>query len=340
MRHGRGVRVIPIAIHWTKIIGSERPIRRRIQSDHGLPCARTIGPKKEASVKLVQYTINKLADLVCGGANGWPYRRGADLVEFFNQYGFRDVYETGFPSRTIFAKEKLTALAPKPDMARMVCDLIDPRHWHDLKQDVIVSNEECAAKLNELLAFDNYEVAKEGRVYKLRDLTGSLVAMEALPKNLPEASALSIETQIKKCRAKIEVGDFDGAITNARALIEHLLLAIEAELSIDPPPAFDGDMGKLFNRVRGLLNLDTSRKDISDSLKQVLTGLTSIVQGLSAMRNKMSDSHGTTYKPSRHHAKLAVNCAMTLADFIFETKAYQEEKGLLAKRERGNDKKR
>jgi len=90
-------------------------------------------------------------------------------------------------------------------------------------------------------------------------------------------------------------------------------------------------LGKLFNRVRALLNFDASRKDISDSLRQVLSGLTSIVQGLSAMRNKMSDSHGTTYKPARHHAKLAVNCAMTLADFLFESKAYQQEKGLLRK---------
>jgi Abortive infection C-terminus len=290
-------------------------------------------------MKLAQYTINKLADLVCGGANGWPYRRGADLVEFFNQYGLRDVYEAGFPSRTAFAKGKLTTLAPKPEMAQTVCDLVDPRHWHDLEQDVVVPNEACVAKLNELLAFDNYEVAKEGRGYKLRDLTGALVPIEALPKNLPGASALSIETQIKKCRAKIEVGDFDGAITNARALIEHLLLAVEAELSMEPPP-FDGDMGRLFNRVRSLLNLDTSRKDISDSLKQVLTGLTSIVQGLSAMRNKMSDSHGTTYKPARHHAKLAVNCAMTLADFIFESKAYQEQKGLLTKHPTSDEKKR
>ncbi|RKR45960.1 abortive infection family protein [Paraburkholderia sp. BL17N1] len=289
-------------------------------------------------MKLAQYTINKLADLVCGGGNGWPYRRGTDLVEFFNGYGFRDVYESGFPSRAVFAKERLTELAPKPAMAQLICDLIDPRLWYDLQQAIVVSNEDCAAKLNELLAFDNYEVVKEGSRYKLRDLTGALIAPEAIPETLPEASAASIETQIKKCRTKIEVGDYDGAITNARALIEHLLLAIETELSVDPPPVFDGDLGRLFNRVRVLLNLDTSRKDISDTLRQVLTGLTSIVQGLSAMRNKMSDSHGTTYKPARHHAKLAVNCAMTLADFLFETKAYQEEKGLLGKQRKATEK--
>jgi len=30
---------------------------------------------------------------------------------------------------------------------------------------------------------------------------------------------------------------------------------------------------------------------------------------------------------SRHHAKLAVNAAKTVADFLFETKTYQAKKG-------------
>jgi len=88
---------------------------------------------------------------------------------------------------------------------------------------------------------------------------------------------------------------------------------------------------KLFSRVRKLLNLDPNRQDISDSIKQVMIGLTNIIHGLSTMRNKMSDSHGVTYKPSRHHAKLAVNSAKTLADFLFDTMSYQMEKGNLDK---------
>lgn len=102
------------------------------------------------------------------------------------------------------------------------------------------------------------------------------------------------------------------------------------EVELDPnSQENDGDLNKLFNRARKLLNLDPSRKDISDSLKQVLSGLSSIVSGLASMRNKMSDAHAGNYKPSRHHAKLAVNAAKTLADFLFETKAYQIKKGLL-----------
>lgn len=47
------------------------------------------------------------------------------------------------------------------------------------------------------------------------------------------------------------------------------------------------------------------------------------------MLNKMSDAYAGDYKPSRHHVKLAVNAAKNLADFLFETKSYQNEKGVI-----------
>lgn len=65
------------------------------------------------------------------------------------------------------------------------------------------------------------------------------------------------------------------------------------------------------------------RTDISESLKQVLSGLSSIVQGLSSLRNKMSDSHVSSYRPEKHHARLAVNAAKMLSDFLFSTRSYQ-----------------
>ena len=72
-----------------------------------------------------------------------------------------------------------------------------------------------------------------------------------------------------------------------------------------------------------MLNLGPKRKDISDTLKQILSGLNSIVTGLAGLRNKMSDAHVASYKPSKHHAKLAFNSAKTLADFLFDTVEHQ-----------------
>ncbi len=35
------------------------------------------------------------------------YRSGPELVSFFNDLGFKDVYQQGFPSRWFFTDEKL-----------------------------------------------------------------------------------------------------------------------------------------------------------------------------------------------------------------------------------------
>lgn len=215
----------------------------------------------------------------------------------------------------------------KPKLKDVIREALNPRLWMDGFNGNV---EDAAEKLNELLQYDGYEIIKDGSFYKVRELSGSIVEVEKAFDESSELSELLIEEQIRKCREKIELGDYSGAITNARSLIEAVCVKIESEFDSEPKEN-DGDLNKLFNRVKKLLNLDPSRKDISDSLKQVLSGLSSIVSGLASMRNKMSDAHAGNYKPSRHHAKLAVNAAKTLVDFLFETKAYQEEKGSVVK---------
>lgn len=282
-------------------------------------------------MKISDYSVNKLGEFIAGDIAGWPYRRGVDLVDFFNKHGFRDVYGEGFPTRRVFAQEKIKELNGKPKLKDVIREMLDPRLWIDLHTGNI---EDAVKKTNELLQYDGYEVIQDGNFYKVRELSGSVIEVEARFDNSSELSELLIEEQIRKCKEKIELGDYSGAITNARSLIEAVCMNIEAELAIDIQEN-DGDLNKLFNRTRRLLNLDPSRKDISDSLKQVLSGLSNIVSGLASMRNKMSDAHAGNYKPSRHHAKLAVNAAKTLADFLFETKGYQKEKGVLGAAPKG-----
>lgn len=281
-------------------------------------------------MKLTSFTIKHLAKMIAGDTAGWPYRSGPDLVRFFNEYGFRDVYAQGFPTRYIFAEEKLKDLNNKDILKDVFKDMLDGRNWLNSNKD-LNSVEQCAAEVNAIVQHDNIEVIKDGLYYKARLLSGGLIELEVPFKKASDITEIAIEEQIKKCREKITSGDYDGAITNARSLVETLLTSIEKDL--DPNASEpDGDLVRTFNRVRTLLNLDPSRKDISDALKQVLSGLSSIIHGLATMRNKMSDAHATCYKPARHHAKLAVNSAKTLADFLFETMAYQKATGKLKPR--------
>ena len=108
--------------------------------------------------------------------------------------------------------------------------------------------------------------------------------------------------------------------------MEAVLYEIEGRLDDGRQP-YDGDLQKLYKRTQNLLNLDPEKGDLADSLKMVLRGLSSIVAGLAPLRNKMGDAHVRTYKPDRHHAKLAVNSAKTLTDFLIDTLEYQERTG-------------
>ena len=60
-------------------------------------------------------------------------------------------------------------------------------------------------------------------------------------------------------------------------------------------------------------------KDMDKRINGLLSGLEKILSAIAEMRNKGSDSHGVgakRIKISDHHARLFVNSAMTMADFV------------------------
>ncbi|MEW6591230.1 MAG: abortive infection family protein [Pseudomonadota bacterium] len=260
-------------------------------------------------MKVSEYTIEFLGNLVAGDLEGAPYRTGPQLVKFFNEFGGRDVYPSGggFPSRRIYAQDKLRELNGQAVMKQAIATALDPRAFlkHELDMAPVI------AKVNENLKHDGYEVVKDGFAYKVRELSAGSIKLSAPAKVAHELTQLAIDENIRKCEEKLAEGDYSGAITNARSLVESVLIGIEKEY--DPHAAeYDGNLQALYKRVQKLLHLEPERKDISDSLRQILSGLVSVVGGLAAVRNKMGDAHATSYRPSRHHAKLAVHAAVTV----------------------------
>jgi hypothetical protein len=271
-------------------------------------------------MRISERTIAALGRVVTGDGGISPYRSGPNLVKFFNELGANDVYGSGFPSRWYYAEGKIRELNDTPILARLFESVLDPRDYIDTKFLV----DTAAGHLNEYLQYDGFELVKHGKTYKVRELHGALVELELPSEGLSKLSHVFIEEQIKKCDLKVFEGDFAGAITNARSLLEAVLLEIEQELT-HQSVVYDGDLPRLWRRVQGLLNLDPSRKDIADALRQVLGGLTTTILGIATLRNKISDAHATTYVASKRHAKLAVNAAKTIADFVIET--FLEESG-------------
>ena len=277
-------------------------------------------------MKVSDYSIEFLGNVIAGDLPGFPYRSGPQLVNFFNEFGARDVYPAGggFPTRRIYAQDKIRGMNGSVSLRDAITKALDPREFVKAAESV----DDAVELVNENLKYDGYEVVHEGHFFKVRELAAGRIKLDITARVPDELTQLTIDENIRKCETKLSASDFSGAITNARSLIEAVLIGIEKDL--DPGASdYDGDLVKLFKRTQKLLNLEPNRKDISDPLRQILTGLTSVVNGLAAMRNKMSDAHAATYRPSRHHAKLAVYAAITLADFLFETKNYQHRRGTI-----------
>jgi len=138
-----------------------------------------------------------------------------------------------------------------------------------------------------------------------------------------------IQEHIEKCDKKINDEDFSGAITNARSLVETILLYIEYKLS-EGDKKFNGDLNSLYKNVATKLNLSVDKnKKIDDSLKKIISGLFSIISGIAELGNDLGDRHGKAnknYTVERHHAILVVNSAKSFTEFIFSSYEKQNKK--------------
>jgi hypothetical protein len=81
------------------------------------------------------------------------------------------------------------------------------------------------------------------------------------------------------------------------------------------------DLPNLYGLTTKALKLAPSQHT-EEVFKQVLGGCTSVVNGLAAMRNRLSDSHGKSkagVKPAPRHAELAVNLSGAMATYLIAT---------------------
>jgi hypothetical protein len=271
-------------------------------------------------IKIAPSTIQALGKIITGGIPGdsniSPYRTGQRLVEFFNQHGGNSLYGHGFPSRWQFAENSISELNGTKHIKEIIEDAVDPRHY--LNTNFKVSD--TVEYLNKYLIHDKFEIIKNGPGYIVKSLSDK----SNIEKNLVEkldrekASHAYILEQSNKCREKLESGDYDGVITNSRTMVEAVFEDILKNLNIKIPE-YDGNLNKIYKEVKEHLNLDPSKKDLSNTIKEILSGLISIVNGLSGISNKMGDRHARTYKPEKHHASLASNVAYALCEFLLSS---------------------
>ncbi len=123
-------------------------------------------------------------------------------------------------------------------------------------------------------------------------------------------------------------GDWEGAVTKARTLLEAVMVEIETRRKGrrgDHERTLQGQ----FTVVRKLLRIDEEREDLDVHFKTMIKGMVLVVEGIAPVRNKMGDGHASERVPAPHHARFVVNAAKTVSYFLVESYLYQEAKGML-----------
>lgn len=273
-------------------------------------------------MKISNKVTEPLGRLIAGDTGSAPYLSGPKLVSFYNGCGFDDVYEGGFPSRWRYLTDKIIACNGTSSLKKILEDFIDPRRF-DGDEELV---DAVAAEVNQLIKYDGFSLIKNGGIYKVANIKGSFIEAEVV-------STIGhdfIKEQIQKCQQKIASEDFNGAITNARTLCEAVFIHI-IEVVEGVEVKNDGNIMNLWSRVKKALKIDLSKDEVPDFIFQILSGLSSSVNGLAGLSNNASDRHANKFNTKRHHAKLAVNSTMTLCDFLIDVFNERSRKAVVTK---------
>lgn len=186
---------------------------------------------------------------------------------------------------------------------------------------------------NAYLANDNFEIVERTNISNRPVFAGrhKLFGKGSLEKSKREITNYVSEEYVSK-----QINLMEGAIENspelaigtAKELIETICNTILEERKMEIDKSWD--LLQLLKQTTRQLQL--TPEGIPDtinaarSIKSILGSLTTVVQGLSELRNQYGSGHGkkASFKGlSSRHAKLSVGAASTLAVFLLETHKYR-----------------
>lgn len=257
-------------------------------------------------------------------------RQGAYVVEDSNRLPMR-VVEL---ATAMFARE--TGFSG-PDLHRLYADYTDDlgeytgwgggaeSRWQIFQRGLrLLTRDQQVRFLLNLCEYDGY--IKHGRpadedIAKLRALLlgqsapGADAAAARLA-TLPDWKA--VEESWRQALDKIH-SDPEGAITATRTLLESTCKHICDERGV--PYENSWDLSRLYKAAAAAMEIAPDQHS-EQVIKQILSGVTTVVTGIGALRNSLSDAHGRgkgAVRPAPRHAKLAVNAGFAIAGFLIDT---------------------
>ena len=256
--------------------------------------------------------------------NALPYLSGPMLCEISVKFGLPATYSRGGGTKSRW--EYLDNLLAHCISNNRVSDLLGflfskeqfaeilrgytPDEIDTTYQKIIAT---ALDQLNGQLYFGGHELVRVGERFVVQKKGAVATVAAPTVKIIDQAYIVSISERAMK---DVSEGNYDSAITKCRTLLEEVFFyAIEKK---NETPSTKGDIGKLYSQVKSLYHMH-QQKDQDNRINALLSGLEKILTAISEMRNKSSDAHGAgsnRIKLEEHHARLFVNSAMTMAEFV------------------------
>lgn len=163
-------------------------------------------------------------------------------------------------------------------------------------------------------------LAKNQLAYHLNGVithAGTTPAAETLADFFKKGDFVSIRAEFARAISNVE-SDPHAAITAASAIIEALCKTYIETHGLEMPTT--QTIIPLWKATQNALGLNPDRL-LGDDQKQILSGLTSIINGIGSLRTHIGSAHGRGITPpsiNSSDARLAINSAHTLVTFAME----------------------
>lgn len=123
------------------------------------------------------------------------YRKGPELVRFFNQLGFNDTYGAGFPSRKDYTFDRLQNINGHPELDKCIKSVFAPRNFVGRYSDLDI----LISELNSQMSYDGWKVIRTNNEISFKKVENVNIDEEILKENKDSnSSEISIETFLSK----------------------------------------------------------------------------------------------------------------------------------------------
>ncbi len=197
--------------------------------------------------------------------------------------------------------------------------------WQLFEQGLsALSSDDQRRFLLDICAYDGpskYNLPPVEQVNQLREmlLTETSPGATAAAMNLEQLADWEAVTRSWQAAQEKVISDPEGAITATRTTLESVCKHICDERSVEYAESWD--LARLYKAAAAAMSIAPDQYS-EQVIKQVLSGAITLVGGLAAMRNSLSDAHGRgkrSMRPAPRHAKLAVNAGFAIAGFLIDT---------------------